>query len=42
MSSSTLDQPVTPILQPTIYKLIPKVLKDLASEATTKAKKKNH
>jgi len=31
----------TPIFQPTLYRLIPKALKDLASEATAKAKKKN-
>jgi len=44
MTSSILDQPVpeinTPILQLTLCKLIPKALKDLASEATAKAKKK--
>jgi len=44
MSLSILDQSVpeinTPILQSTLHKLIPKALKDLASEATAKAKKK--
>jgi len=44
MSSNILDQLVpginTPILQPTLCKLIPKALKDLASEATAKTPKK--
>jgi len=45
MASNILDQPVpeinTPILQSTLYKLILKALKDLASKATAKAQKKS-
>jgi len=44
MTSNILDHPVpgisTSILQPTLYKLIPKAVKDLASETTVQAKNK--